>query len=345
MERDIRRHKLTTMILLTLFIIMFIVTMLTRLLLEILRANDIMIDQLIMDRYSFFAITITLGALIIAAFYITVNKLVVSRIRTLNKAVEEVVKGNLDISVEVKGFDELTILTSSFNKMTSELKANEYLSKEFVRNVSHEFKTPISAIRGFAELIEAETDSSSLKEYANIITAESDRLASMSSSILQLSLLDSSTMIKNNDTFSPSEQIRSVLRLLHSKCENKNIELDFQMQEFVITSNELLLNQVWLNLIGNAIKYSNNDGKITIVTGSDSDRSYVEIIDNGIGIKDEDKDKIFNQFFMSDKSRSSGGSGLGLSITKKILEKLDGTIHFESTFGVGTKFVVTLPNK
>lgn len=335
--------KLSLKVICSLIIILFAATSIIRLFGLLLFDERLFgTDRIVLDPNSFYFILAMIGLIIIIIFSITINKIVVSRVRRLNIAIDDVVNGNLDINVDTIGNDELSLLTSSFNKMTNELRANEYLSKEFVRNVSHEFKTPLSAIRGYAELIESETDLQVIKDYANIITSESDRLSSMSASIIQLSLLDSTVLIKKEDTFSPSEQIRNTLRLMHTNIEDKFLEFDLHLEEFTITNNEHLLNQVWLNLISNAIKFSSNNGKIVIEVKLVDKRLYVEIKDNGIGISDEDKNKIFTQFYMCDKSRNNNGSGLGLPITKKIIDKLGGTIFFDSKLGEGTKFIVLI---
>jgi len=286
-------------------------------------------------------------AIILLLFGFVVHRVIITRVRRLNNAASEVIKGNFDIHIEDKGHDELSHLTNTFNTMTAELKANEYLSKQFVRNVSHEFKTPIASIKGYAELIEKQGDNPQpdiikMKKFAGIIMEESDRLVTLSKSILQLSLLDSTTLIKKEDTVSVAEQIRTILVLMQKAGEDKDIDIELDLQEFNIATNEQLVHQVWLNLISNAIKFSNHGGKIIITLKKNEKGLRFEIKDNGVGIKDEDKDKIFSQFFMADKSRNTEGSGLGLSIVKRIVEKLGGDIDFESKEEQGTKFIVNL---
>ena len=279
-----------------------------------------------------------------------INKMAVSRIRKLKKATAKVASGDFDSTLQVKGVDELSDLTDSFNKMTAELKANEYLSKDFVRNVSHEYKTPLSVIKAYAESIETETkkkktDKAALEECAKIIMEEADRLSELSKSIIQLSLLDSTTIIKKEDDFSPAEQIRSILRNMQLLWSKKNIEFDLDLEDFEIKNNGQLLYQVWQNLISNAVKYSNPDSKIKIFLKAEMQELYFEIADDGIGIKAEDKENIFTHFFMGNKSRNSEGSGLGLAIVKKIVDKLGGEVAFESEEGKGTTFKVRLAAK
>jgi len=346
-----RFPRLSIKILLTLFAVLLVVYIVMFTLLSIARAAGFQPPE---DRESInvwlnfmvYVFPPVLGVSIIALFACALNYTVVARICRLEAATDEVAKGNFDISVGVRGKDELSSLAASFNRMSAELKQNEYLSKEFIRNVSHEFKTPISAIRAYGELVDAEADGgidkTALKEYAHIIMKESDRLTLMIKSILQLSLLDSTTITKKDDAFNPAEQIRDIFRLTQAQWSEKDITLDLNLEEITITNNEQLLYHVWQNLISNAIKFSRGGGVITAVLKRGGDGVLFEIADNGVGIKDGDKAKIFNHFFMADASRNTAGSGLGLAVVKKILSNIGGEISFESAEGKGTIFRVRL---
>ncbi|MCL2796661.1 MAG: HAMP domain-containing histidine kinase [Firmicutes bacterium] len=347
-----RFPRLSLKILLTLFVVAMALYAVLSIVFSIARATGFRLpeDRESLDlwmRLMIFVFPPAFGAGIIALFILALNKTVVARICRLEAATDEVSKGNFDIQIEVRGRDEISDLTHSFNRMSAELKHNEYLSKEFIRNVSHEFKTPLSAIRAYGELIDAAADEgtidkAALKEYADVIVKESDRLAQLSKSILELSLLDGTTLVKRDDTFCVAEQIREILRLLHQKWAEKNLTLDLALEEITVTNNERLLYQVWQNLIGNAIKFSNPGGKISVGLKRDGDAAEFSVSDTGIGIKDEDKPKIFDHFYMADASRNTGGSGLGLAITKKILAKLGGEISFDSAEGNGSTFRVRI---
>lgn len=352
--KKIRVKRLSVKIILTLFAILMALMFVTFLITVILRSTGFSFRDLIDRReeeswigFVFNFAMLIMGISCVLSFAYILKKTIVARIFKLNSAATEVMKGNFEVVTEVKGYDELSRLTETFNKMTKELKANEYLSKDFVRSVSHEFKTPLSSVKAYAELISSEAekdapDKKALLEYADIIIEESDRLALMSKSILQLSLLDSTTIIKKDDTFCPAEQIRSIMRLTHKKWSEKNIEIELDLQEFTVTNNEQLLYQVWQNLLSNAIKFTGENGKIKIALKKTENGFYFEITDNGTGIKEEDKQQIFRQFFVADKSRNTEGTGLGLSIVKKITEKLGGKISFESTEGQGSSFKIEL---
>ena len=276
-------------------------------------------------------------------FFFLINRFFTKRIHKLSKTVNEVANGNYDISVKVKGYDELSLLADNINKMTVELKANMMQSKSFTRNVSHEFKTPISVIRSYAEAAQYAEDKATLEDYMGIIIAESDRLANLSKNVLELSRMDSTTIIAKDDKFSPAAQIRSVILSSQLQWDKKKITVEPELEEFEIRSNESLLFRVWQNLISNAIKFTNDNGIIKIDLKKQENSLQFVIKDNGIGIADEDKDKIFTPFFTGDKSHNKEGSGLGLPLVKSIIDKLDGQISFESERNKGTVFTVQLP--
>lgn len=269
---------------------------------------------------------------------------VVKPIKRLSSASKEVAKGNFDISVEITSGDELGQLTSDFNLMTKELKNIEVLRKDFVSNVSHEFKTPITSIKGFAKLINGgNLPEQQLKEYSDIIVSESERLSLLSSNLLKLSELDSKVIREQSTTFSLDEQIRKTVLLLEVQWTKKNIDFDINLEEISVRADEALLQEVWLNLIQNAIKFSYPNGKIAINLVKEQNKAVFMITDQGIGIAESEKPRIFERFYKGDKSRQGEGNGLGLVIVKRIVELSNGTIHFESLSGEGSTFIVELP--
>lgn len=288
------------------------------------------------------------GALITLIVSYILNITIVSRIRKLKDATAKVAKGEFDDPITVSGTDELSQLTESFNKMTLELKANEYLSKDFIRNISHEYKTPLSIVKAYGELISDEVkkealDKQLIEQYVQIVIDEADRMSTLSKNILQLSLLDSTTIIKKEETFSPAEQIRTILRASHVAWAQKNIEFKLQLDETTITNNEQLLYQTWQNLIQNAIKFSNENGEIHLTLTIKNNELEFIITDFGLGIAKDAETDIFKHFYIEDKTRNSEGSGLGLAIVKSIIDKLEGTIIYLNNENSGTTFKVNFP--
>ena len=269
---------------------------------------------------------------------------IVKPIKRLSYASKEVSKGNFEISVEVKSKDEIGQLTSDFNLMTKELKHIEFLRKDFVSNVSHEFKTPITSIKGFAKLIrEGKLSNEQLLEYSEIIIDESNRLSLLSSNLLKISELDSKMIQEQSTLFSLDEQIRKTILILEVQWAKKEIEFDINLAKLKVSGDEHLLQEVWLNLIQNAIKFSHQNGKIEVKLSKIGDVAKVSISDQGIGIAENDKERIFERFYKGDKSRSKEGNGLGLVIVKQIVELSNGKIHFNSELGKGSTFIVELP--
>ncbi|AIQ13016.1 sensor histidine kinase [Paenibacillus durus] len=268
---------------------------------------------------------------------------IVKPIKRLSKASKEVAKGNFDIEVKVTSGDEMGQLTADFNLMTKELKNIDVLRKDFVSSVSHEFKTPITSIKGFAKLIrDNRLTDEQFSEYTEIIVNESERLSVLSSNLLKLSELDSKVIREQATVFSLDEQIRKAVLILEAAWSKKEIEFDIDLEEVIITGDEHLLQEVWLNLIQNAIKFSNQQGMIKIGLYRSGELVKVEIADHGIGIRAEDKERVFERFYKGDKSRSQDGNGLGLVIVKKIVEMSGGKVYFESEPGRGTTFIVEL---
>lgn len=269
---------------------------------------------------------------------------IVKPIKRLSSAAKEVARGNFDIEVEVSSEDEVGQLTSDFNLMTKELRNIDVLRKDFVSNVSHEFKTPITSIKGFAKLInDGSLSDTQQKEYSEIIVNESERLSHLSSNLLRLSELDSRLIREQASYFPLDEQLRKTILLLEVLWSKKEIEFDLDLEKIRIRSDEALLQEVWLNLIQNAIKFSHPGGLIGITLSKQDNLATVRIADQGIGIAEIDRPHIFERFYKGDRSRSKEGNGLGLVIVKRIVELLNGRVSFESEEGKGTTFMVEIP--
>ena len=291
--------------------------------------------------------TITFAAIIGLVLVIVVFKHVIGPIRKMSDATKKVAKGDFNVQIENKKIrkDEIGTLTENFNMMVRELESNEYLSKEFMNNVSHEFKTPIASIQGFANLLkDKDLSEKDKEEYIDIIIEESGRLANLSNNIQQLSKLENKKGLIQKQKVAIDEQIRKCIIILNNKLEEKNIEIGMDEDKDVFLNvNEDMMHQVWINLINNAIKYTDDNGRIDIIIDEFKDRVVVEVKDTGRGIKEENVDKIFEKFYQEDSSHNSEGNGLGLAIVKKIVELHKGTIEVKSKIGDGSSFIVTIP--
>lgn len=252
-----------------------------------------------------------------------------------------------DFSVRIKDssiFANLGI-AEQFNNMTQQLGSVETLRDGFVSDFSHEFKTPIVSIAGFATLLKDKNlTEEERNEYLDVIIDESHRLVDLSESVLMLSRLDSQVIV--DEPFLLDEQLRQCILLFARQCAGKNINLEADFDEGIsVVSCKKLLSQVWVNLLSNAVKFTKDNGTITISVQKSDDNIAVSVSDTGCGMSKEVQDKVFIKFFQGDKSRTTAGNGLGLSVVKKICDLLKLTIQVESELGVGSKFIVTIPNK
>jgi len=265
-------------------------------------------------------------------------------LRHLTKGTKEIAGGNFNVRVNMKGPQELVRLAESFNDMAKELSAIETLRSDFVSNISHEYKTPIAAIRGFAKRLQKNSiTEEQRREYLDIIVFESERLSRLSSNVLLLSNLESTTKDTEQTQYALDEQLRRVVLLLESQFHKKKLETDIVLDDVHITSGEEILHHLWINLLGNAIKFSNEGGKIEVTLKKDGNLAVVSISDQGIGMDEDIKTRIFEKFYQGDRSRATEGNGLGLALAKRILELENGRIKVESELGKGTCITVLLP--
>lgn len=297
-------------------------------------------------------LTLIILAFIASTIFGTAVSLFVSRqffkpLDDVIKSQKKVAKG--DFSVKVSPPRKGTIITElvdGFNSMTQELGSTEMLRNDFINNFSHEFKTPIVSIRGFAKQLEKEDLSEEQKkEYISIIVTESDRLALMSANILLLTKFENQQIVSNKTKFYLDEQIRKCILLLEKQWSKKNLNLELELNEVEFFSNEEMLSHVWLNILGNAVKFTPENGTITVRCTSDSENITVKIEDTGVGMSDKTRKHIFDKFYQGDSSHKSHGNGLGLPLAKRVVDLCNGKISVKSQIGKGTTFVVKLPKE
>lgn len=286
-------------------------------------------------------VSVIIGTCISAA----VASKIVRPVREVKKAMHRVEKGDFSQRLEVTGFNgEIDELIESYNKMAQELGGIEMFRENFINSFSHEFKTPIVSIQGFAKQLKKENLSEEKKqEYIDIIISESKRLTNLSSNILMLSKLENQQIITDKTSFSLDEQIRNCILLLEKQWTAKDISFDIDMQEIQYTTNAEMLSQVWVNIIGNAIKFSPKGSSIRVKLFKEGDVITAEITDRGIGMDQQTISHIFERFYQGDRAHASEGNGLGLPLVKRIVELCNGNIRVESQYGKGTNFIVTLP--
>ncbi|MGL4106895.1 ATP-binding protein [Clostridium sp. LP20] len=265
-------------------------------------------------------------------------------IEKLADATNEISSGNFDIKIDIKSKDEVGMLIDKFNSMAKDLKNIEYMQTDFINNVSHEFKTPIAAIEGFATILKNTSISEEERiEYLNIIIDEASRLSELSSNILTLSKLDNIDNFKDNKKFSLDEQIRKTVILLEKEWSNKNISFNLNLSKMFYYGKEDYLMQVWINIINNAIKFSSENSEIDIDCYKNPEYAFVKIKDYGCGMDEDTIKRVFHKFYQGDSSRKSEGYGLGLSICKRIVDLSKGEIKIDSKLGEYTEILISLP--
>lgn len=275
-------------------------------------------------------------------------KIWVGRITRISQAMRDIAKGNFKKRVpekeENEAVTEIGDLERSFNQMASDLEGIEMFRNDFINNFSHEFKTPIVSIRGFARQLQSgKLSKEQTKEYIDIIVSESERLATMSQNILLLTKLENQSIVTEKSKFYLDEQIRSCILLLEKSWSEKNIELDIDLDEIKYVFNEEMLSHVWINLLSNAIKFTPEGGKITCRLRRFGGKAIFEIKDSGEGMTADVKERIFEKFFQGDSSHSTSGNGIGLNIVQRIVTLAGGSVSVESEPHKGAKFTVYLP--
>ena len=229
--------------------------------------------------------------------------------------------------------------------MAEELENTQMLRSDFVNNFSHEFKTPIVSIAGFAKLLRrGKLTEEQKQEYLAIIEEESLRLAAMATNVMSLTKIENQTILTDLTTFNLSEQIRGCVLLLEEKWSRKELDMDLEFPECSIRANEEMLKQVWINLLDNAIRYSPAHGEVKIRIAEKPDTLAVTVTNYGPDIPANKIDKIWGKFYQADESHASEGNGIGLAVVKRVVQLHDGNASVASGDGA-TAFTIALPKR
>ena len=276
-----------------------------------------------------------------------VSKFPLKPIRNLIDGMDALASGDFSSRVNVgaimRNYPSYVGVANSFNKMAEQLESTEMLRSDFVNNFSHEFKTPIVSIAGFAKLLKRENlTREQQQEYLNAIEAESLRLSAMATNVLSLTKVENQTILTDVTQFNLSEQIRSCVLLLERKWFEKDLELVLEFEEYMIQANEELLKQVWINLLDNAVKFSPRGHTIQIAIREEKNEIQVEILNTGSNIPEDKQPYIFNKFYQAEESHTTPGNGVGLAIVKCVVDLHGGRITVRSKED-STVFTVLLP--
>ena len=337
-------HNITLGITLFIFLILLTVMTLQGLLmylyLRILYRADVPIPQF------WRPIPLLLLTSLLAGVVLTViaSRVPLKPVRQLIAAINELADGNFHVRIHLDLTQEFVKLSESFNRMAQELENTELLRSDFINNFSHEFKTPIVSLRGFAKILKSDTLTREERdEYLDIIISESNRLAQLATNVLNLSKVENTSILTDVSAFELSEEIRQAILLLETKWQKKELEWILELDELIYSGNKDLLNQMWINLIDNAVKFSPQGGKVKNKLHSDGPQVIFQIWDNGCGMDQEMIDHIFDRFYQGDLSHTAEGNGIGLTVVKRIAELHGGSVFVYSEPGIGTNFKVILP--
>lgn len=268
-------------------------------------------------------------------------------IKELSRATREVKRGNFKVQADTSvapSDSEMGILIAEFNEMVTELDSIELFRNDFINNFSHEFKTPIVSIHGFArELQLGNATDEQREEYTRIIVEESSRLARLASSVLELSRLENQQIVTGKSEFYLDEQLRQCILLQEAAWSEKGIDMIPELDEVRYYGNEELLAHIWTNLLSNAVKFTPAGGIVRVRLTADAETATVEIADTGVGMSEEIQERIFEKFYQGDPSHHKSGYGIGLAMAHKAVTLSGGSISVRSKPGEGSTFTVTLP--
>ncbi|MFD1954948.1 sensor histidine kinase [Paenibacillus thailandensis] len=293
------------------------------------------------NTYSILFTLLIVGGILI----VVVTRYLVKPLKMMTAATTRIAKGDYSTRLPVHRRDELGELADSINRMALGLSRQEAMRQDFVSNVSHEIQSPLTSIGGFAEALRSGDLSAEERDhYVSVIKQESSRLSRLSENLLKLASLDAKQHPFEPRRYRLDRQLRDVVLTFEPQWLEKRLTVELTMEETTITADEDQLNQIWVILLANAMKFTPEGGKISFYLTEKDGYALVRITDTGIGISEEDRERIFERFYKADKSRdwNVGGSGLGLSIAKKIVENHDGTIEAEPSER-GASFAVRLP--
>ncbi len=293
--------------------------------------------------YMQLAITFLLSGIILLFF----NQFVYKPMRKITTATEAYASGNMHYPLQVDSNDEIGYLAASLSYMASQVAQSEDNRKKLVANISHDFRSPLTSIRGYLEAMQDGTIPPEMYDkYLQIVINETDRLTKLTNSLLTLNNLNTKGMVLEKIDFDINKVIRNTVASFEGTCREKKIGIEIVLtgEEMLVVADEGRIQQVIYNLLDNAIKFSHNNSVIIVETTEKKNKIFVSIKDNGIGIPKEDVKMIWDRFYKSDSSRGKDkkGTGLGLSIVKEIINAHDENINVISTEGAGTEFIFSL---
>lgn len=280
------------------------------------------------------------------------RKVMVERpVRKIIRAADKIMNGDFSVRIEtgpsIAGRSDFDVIADYFNRMAEELGGMETLREDFIANVSHELKTPISIIQNYAVMIQnPDLSEENRREYAKAITDTSKKLADLITNILRLNKLENQQIYPDVSCYDLGEQLRESMLSFEDQWEAKNLQIEADIEDDVmIRADGKLLSLVWNNLMSNAVKFTDEGGKITLSLHADGNMAVVKVADTGCGIDSETGKHIFEKFYQGDMSHTTMGNGLGLALVRRVVEISGGNISVESQVGKGSVFTIEIRRK
>ena len=322
-----------------------------------IRDDKLTVRSLSTELFGIILRSLLIGLIISVLLTMLLAKTLITPLQSLTRAAERMAGGDFSDKPDNPAKDEIGVLTRTFNDMAAQLEAtlddikkSEALRKEFVANVSHELRTPITSIRSYAETLDedgANIPPETAKQFIGVIVNESDRMTKIVQDLLTLSRFDAGSFELTFEWFSFGDSVRDVYNAMQMEAQKRRQELSlvFKTELPEVYGDRARIEQVLINMLSNALKYTHDGGRITMAAGESGAAVWASVSDNGIGIPQEDAEHVFERFYRVDKARSreSGGTGLGLSIAREIILLHDGTIDLKSKPDRGTTITVTMP--
>ncbi|MDD2981138.1 MAG: HAMP domain-containing sensor histidine kinase [Hespellia sp.] len=303
-------------------------------------------DTLLLPVYITGLVIYLLSFLILLAFHF----MIYVPLRRITEAATQYASGNLTYEIPVSTHDEMGYLSASLNYMAAQLQDMEDYQKKFIANVSHDFRSPLTSIKGYVEAIADGTIPPEMQgKYLSIILFETERLTDLTKDLLTLNEFDTKELLLDKTEFDMQEMIKNTAASFEGTCTSKKISIELLLlpEPVMVYADRRKIQQVLYNLMDNAIKFSGNESAVTVEVVERGDKYSISVKDEGIGIPKKERNKIWERFYKSDLSRGKDkkGTGLGLSIVKEIVQAHDEYINVVSTEGVGTEFTFSLSKK
>lgn len=277
--------------------------------------------------------------------YFVKGRVYYNKIKIFCEAAKEVAKGDFTIRIPTyfnKPKSEMDYLAVNFNKMLVEISSLENMRNDFVADVSHEIKTPLSVVQGYADLLQKKDLSVEKRtEYTYRLSQAIESLSALVTNILKLNKIENQGIVQK-ESFSLDEQLRCCILSFVDKIDEKAIELNVDLQEVTVVSDKALLEIVWNNLLSNAVKFTQHGGRISVKLKKENQKISVSVSDSGCGMSAEVMENCFEKFYQGDSSHSQAGNGLGLALVKQVVNLLDGKISVESALDEGAEFTVVI---